>query len=182
MGRADADGRARTSNEAAALLHWLVGRGMVDETRCPQCGAALLAAGAGCPRCLLALGLETTGPSWDNDPARSGESLTRLPDRVVCGAGWHPSFLADDQPDSPHLTASEIAGPLFLGIGEADEVQSIAMHQRFLDAVAGMDHVTVTTFPGADHGYTWPGYPNYDETAAETSWATTLDMLADTLG
>ncbi len=108
-------------------------------------------------------------------------AMTRLPDRVVCGAGWHPSFLADDEPDSPHLTASQIAGPLYLGIGEADEVQSIAMHQPFLDAVAEMDHVTVTTFPGADHGYTWPGYPLYHETAAETSWTTTLSMLATSL-
>lgn len=108
-------------------------------------------------------------------------SMLRLPDRVACGAGWHPSFLADDAPDSPHLRAAELAAPLYLGIGEADEVQSIAMHQRFLDAVAPLDHVDVTTFPGADHGFTWPGYPTYHEQAAETSWAKTLAMLADAL-
>ncbi len=104
-------------------------------------------------------------------------SMQRFPDRVVCGAGWHPSFLADDQPDSPHLTAGELANPLYLGIGEADEVQSIAMHQPFLDAVADLDHIDVTTYPGADHGYTWPGYPTYDEAAAEGSWTKTLAML-----
>ncbi len=104
-------------------------------------------------------------------------AMERNPDRVVCGAGWHPSFLADDEPDSPHLTAAGLDRPLFLGIGEADEVQSIAMHQRFLDAVTGLDHVDVTTFPGADHGYTWPGYPAYDENAAETSWTKTLAMF-----
>jgi carboxymethylenebutenolidase len=108
-------------------------------------------------------------------------SLLRLPDRVVAGAGWHPSFLADDGPDSPHLSAHELRPPLFLGIGDADEVQSIAMHQRFLDAVAGLDHVDVTVWPGADHGYTWPGYPNYDEGAAEGSWAKTLALLGATL-
>jgi carboxymethylenebutenolidase len=108
-------------------------------------------------------------------------SMMRLPDRVACGAGWHPSFLADDRPDSPHLTAARLAHPLYLGIGEDDEVQSIAMHQPFLDAVAGLDHVEVVTFPGADHGYTWPGYPSYDEAAAETSWTRTLAMFDDTL-
>jgi serine/threonine-protein kinase len=55
---------------------------MVDETRCPQCGAALLAAGAVCSRCLLALGLETTGPSWDDGPGRPGESAAGPTDRV----------------------------------------------------------------------------------------------------
>ncbi|MGI9606953.1 MAG: dienelactone hydrolase family protein [Acidimicrobiales bacterium] len=99
------------------------------------------------------------------------------PTRVLCGAGWHPSFLADDGADSPHLTAGDLDQPLYLGIGEADEVQSIAMHQPFLDAVADLVYVDVRTFPGADHGYSWPGYPTYDEAAAETSWATTLAMF-----
>lgn len=104
-------------------------------------------------------------------------AMERNPERVVAGAGWHPSFLADDGRDSPHLTAGELEQPLFLGIGEADEVQSIAMHQPFLDAVADLPHVDVTTFPGADHGYTWPGYPTYDENAAETSWTKTLAIF-----
>ena len=99
----------------------------------------------------------------------------------MAGAGWHPSFLVDDGDDSPHLTAGSLDRPLYLGIGEADEVQSIAMHQKFLDAVESLDHVDVTTYPGADHGYTWPGYPTYDQTAAETSWAKTLAMFGTAL-
>ncbi len=109
-------------------------------------------------------------------------AMERNPERAVCGAGWHPSFLADDEPDSPHLTAVSLDRPLYLGIGEEDTVQSIAMHQRFLDAVADLDHVDVATFAGADHGYTWPGYPNYHEEAAETSWARTLAMFAAAFG
>jgi carboxymethylenebutenolidase len=104
-------------------------------------------------------------------------SMLRLPSRVVVGAGWHPSFLADDTPDSPHRSAHQLRHPLFLGIGDADQIQSIAMHQRFLDAVDDLDHVDVRIFPGAIHGYTWPGYPNYDEQAAEASWAATLALL-----
>ena len=108
-------------------------------------------------------------------------AMERNPERVVAGAGWHPSFLVDDGDDSPHLTAGSLDRPLYLGIGEADEVQSIAMHQKFLDAVESLDHVDVTTYPGADHGYTWPGYPTYDQTAAETSWAKTLAMFGTAL-
>lgn len=105
-------------------------------------------------------------------------AIQAAPDRVVAGACWHPSFMADDGPDSPHLTAGELTRPMYLGIGEADQVQSIAMHQPFLDAVAPLDHVEVVTFPGADHGFTWPGYPNYHEEAAETSWTKTLALFS----
>lgn len=100
------------------------------------------------------------------------------PDRFVAGAMWHPSFLTDDTDASPHLSAPELRGELYIGIGEADEVQSIAMHQRYLDAVAPLDHVTVETFPGADHGYTWPVSPNHHEVAATASWAATTDLFA----
>jgi len=113
--------------------------------------------------------------------ARAAYRAMQRNERVACGAGWHPSFLVDDGADSPHVTAGDLDRPLYLGIGEADEVQSIAMHQQFLNAAAGNDQITVTTFEGADHGFTWPGYPTYHEEAAEVSWTTTLKMLEITL-
>ena len=100
------------------------------------------------------------------------------PHRVVAGAGWHPSFLVDSEADSPHLTAPQLTAPLYLGIGDADKVQSIEMHQRFLDAVEPLDHVTVSIFEGADHGFTWPGADTYHEQAATESFATTTAMFA----
>jgi len=104
-------------------------------------------------------------------------SMTRLPHRVACGAGWHPSFLADDADDSPHLAVDEIVGELYLGIGDADQVQSIAMHQRFLDAAEGNDNIDVAIWPDADHGFTWPGYATYDEAASNGSWDRTIAMF-----
>lgn len=105
-------------------------------------------------------------------------TLMRLPDRFVVGATWHPSFLADDGDDSPHLSASGLVQPVYIGIGTADTVQSIEMHQRFFDAVAPLDHVEVEVFEGADHGYTWPSSPKYHEVAATTSWAKTTALFA----
>ncbi len=105
-------------------------------------------------------------------------TLMAYPDRALAGAGWHPSFLADDDADSPHQTAPQLRQPLYLGIGDADQVQSIEMHQRFLDAVADLDHVRVDIFAGADHGYTWPGAPNYHAEAADGSWEATTTMFA----
>ncbi len=101
------------------------------------------------------------------------------PDRVVAGAMWHPSFLADDEPDSPHRTAGDLTQPMYLAIGDADEVQSIAMHRRFLDAVEPLDHVTVEIFEGADHGFTWPGQPNHHEAAAAGAWAASTTLFSD---
>ncbi len=102
-------------------------------------------------------------------------------DRALAGAAWHPSFLADDGPESPHLTAPSLTKPLYLAIGDADEVQSIAMHQRFLDAVEPLDNVTVEIYEGADHGFTWPSAPNHHEAAATGAWAATTSMFATAL-
>ncbi|WP_040491789.1 dienelactone hydrolase family protein [Ilumatobacter nonamiensis] len=104
--------------------------------------------------------------------------MMRDGDRVLAGAAWHPSFLADDEPDSPHQTADQLARPLYLAIGDADQVQSIEMHQRFLDAVAPLDHVVVEIFEGADHGFTWPGAPNYHEAASNGAWDATTALFA----
>lgn len=99
-------------------------------------------------------------------------------DRARAGAGWHPSFLVDERPDSPHLSAPALTKPLYLAIGDADQVQSIEMHQPFLDAVEPLDHVTVEIFEGADHGFTWPGTPNYHEAAASGAWTATTKLFA----
>jgi carboxymethylenebutenolidase len=104
-------------------------------------------------------------------------TMMRLPEQVVAGATWHPSFLADDEPDSPHLTAGNLANPLYLGVGGADEVQSYALHQRFWDAVSPLAHVEVEIFPGADHGFTWPRYDTYHKVASNTCWNKTTALF-----
>ena len=43
-------------------------------------------------------------------------TMMRFPDQLVAGAMWHPSFLADDDPDSPHLTAAELKGSLYVAL------------------------------------------------------------------
>jgi carboxymethylenebutenolidase len=79
----------------------------------------------------------------------------RSPERFVAGAMWHPSFLVDDKPDSPHLSAHLLTGRLFIGIGDEDQMQPLESHKPFVEAVAPLGVVEVAVFPGADHGYTW---------------------------
>ncbi len=104
-------------------------------------------------------------------------TLMRLPETFAAGAMWHPSFLADDEPDSPHRSAGALTRPLFIGIGAADTMQPIEAHRRFLDAVAPLAHVEVEVFPGADHAFTWPDWPNYDENAASGCFRKTTALF-----
>lgn len=105
-------------------------------------------------------------------------ALFSQPERFVAGAAWHPSFLVDDADDSPHLLVGDLQAPFFLGVGLADTVQSVAMHQPFFDAVADMPNIEVEFFPGANHGFTWPGRANYHAAAAEGCWEKTTALFA----
>ena len=96
---------------------------------------------------------------------------------------WHPSFLVDGEPDSPHLTAGGLAGSLYAGFGEADRMMSVASMQPFIQAVSALgDRVTIDILPGADHAYTWPNAPTYNEAAAERAWSQTLALFGGVLG
>ena len=110
-------------------------------------------------------------------------TMMRLPEQFVAGAMWHPSFLVDDQPDSPHLAASELPGRLYAGFGEDDTLMSVDLMRPFIDAVSTLtDRVTVDILPGAGHGYTWPDDPvHYHHDSAERAWTATLDLFASAL-
>ena len=110
-------------------------------------------------------------------------TMMRLPGQFTVGAMWHPSFLVDDEPDSPHLTAGRLEGSLYAGFGEADKMMTVASMQPFIQAVSTLgDRATIDILSGADHAYTWPGTPNYNEAAAERAWSQTLALLAAELG
>lgn len=108
-------------------------------------------------------------------------TMMRKPEQFGVGSMSHPSFLVDDADDSPHRSAGDLAGKLFIGIGDADQIQSIETQQLFFDAVGGLEHVQVETFAGVGHGYTWPGHDNYDRDAAARCFAATKTLFADYL-
>ena len=110
-------------------------------------------------------------------------TMMRLPGRFTAGAMWHPSFLVDGEPDSPHLTAGQMAGSLYAGFGEADRMMSVASMRPFIEAVSALgDRAVVDILPGADHAYTWPDAPTYNEAAAARAWSQTLTLFDEVLG
>ncbi len=105
-------------------------------------------------------------------------ALARHSDRVVAGAMWHPSFLADDTDTSPHHAAAGLTRPLFVGVGGIDQVQPMELHRPYLDLVEPMPQVEIVLFADADHGYTWPDHPTYHERAATESFERTTALFA----
>lgn len=109
-------------------------------------------------------------------------TMMRLPGQFTAGAMWHPSFLVDDEPDSPHLTAGQLAGSLYAGFGEADRMMTVASMRPFIEAVSALgDRAVVDILPGADHAYTWPDAHTYNEAAAERAWSQTLALFGNVL-
>lgn len=101
---------------------------------------------------------------------------------IVAGSMFHPSFLTDDTDNSPHLSVTELGGPLHIGIGTADQLQSIEMHERYFTAIESIDTVELRIFEGADHGFTWPEYAaTYHEQASTTCFDATVALFKQAL-
>ena len=110
-------------------------------------------------------------------------TMANHPDQFLAGVGLHPSFCATDDPDSPHLAVPSLPGHLYIGIGEADQMQSVAMNKPLIAAVGELgDRGTVEIHPGADHGFAVPGSPTYQEAAASRSYDHTFAMFEQVLG
>jgi carboxymethylenebutenolidase len=109
-------------------------------------------------------------------------TMANHPDVFLAGVGLHPSFCATDDPDSPHLAVPSLPGRLYIGIGEADQMQSVEMNKPLIAAVDELgDRGTVEIHPGADHGFAVPGSPAYQEAAASRSYDHAFAMFAQAL-
>lgn len=109
-------------------------------------------------------------------------TMQARPDAFPVGAMWHPSFLVDDEEDSPHLDAASLPGELYVGFGEADKVMPVDSMRPFIDAVSTRPSTTlIDVHPGADHGFTWPDSPTHDAAAADLSFDRTTTLFAAVL-
>jgi len=103
----------------------------------------------------------------------------RFGEAVAAASLLHPSRLVTDQPDSPHRQVQRIRGALYLGFGERDHVTPPASIPPLREELErhGIEH-TIEVLPEAEHGYTMPGMPAYNERAAERAWEATLELFA----
>jgi carboxymethylenebutenolidase len=102
--------------------------------------------------------------------------------QVAAAALLHPSRVVTDGPDSPHLGVDRVGGALYLGWGERDHVSPVSLIPPLRAQLEqhGVEH-RIEVIAGADHGFTMPGMPAYDEAAAEQAWDGTLALLGEHL-
>ena len=104
-----------------------------------------------------------------------------FPDRMAATACYHPSRLATDAPDSPHLLAPRIRSRVYVAGAMEDQSFTDEMKQRLERALteARVDHA-IETYP-ARHGFVPSDTPAYDPAAAERHWQTLLALLEATI-
>jgi carboxymethylenebutenolidase len=104
------------------------------------------------------------------------------PERVAALAGFHAGGLVTDAPDSPHLSAGEIRAELYFGFADQDRsmtAEQIARLERALDDAGA--HYRSEVYAGAEHGYTMPDTPAYNEAARERHFRELRALLERTL-
>jgi carboxymethylenebutenolidase len=109
-------------------------------------------------------------------------AIARYPDRIKAAGSYHGVALATDQPDSPHLLADKIRGEVYLGFGEVDPLtppdQVETVRNAFEKAKAKYE---LEVYPGAGHGFVFPGRAHYVKAAAERHWETLFDLFGRNL-
>lgn len=102
------------------------------------------------------------------------------PGRVAAVAGFHPSPLITDAPDSPHRIAPEVTAEVHFGIAESDmSPEAVGELDQVLEA-AGVGH-TCEIYPGTVHGFTMADTQAFDAAALQHHWDRLLPLLDRTL-
>jgi carboxymethylenebutenolidase len=103
-------------------------------------------------------------------------AAARFP-RMRAAASLYGVDMVTDKPDSPHLLAGDIKGELYVGFAETDPAvpSSVIPQLSAALAKAGMRH-KLETVPGTHHGYCFAARNDYHAAAAETTFATLLDL------
>lgn len=94
-----------------------------------------------------------------------------FPDRIAAAAAFHPSNLATDQPDSPHLGVAQIKARVLVAGGDKDASFDEAQRDRLTAALseAGVE-AQVSIWPDCRHGWVPTDMPVYNAQGAERHW------------
>ncbi|KIZ43677.1 MULTISPECIES: dienelactone hydrolase family protein [Rhodopseudomonas] len=104
-------------------------------------------------------------------------AAVHFPERVKAAASIYGTQLMTDQADSPHRTAKNASGELYVACAEIDRWAPLEMIEP-LRAALKADGVTaeVELYPGVHHGFAFPKRPIYDKQAAERHWERLLAL------
>jgi carboxymethylenebutenolidase len=106
-------------------------------------------------------------------------AAAEIPDRINAAASIFGYQLFTDEPDSPHLAASQIEGEMYFAFAENDEftpqqeIDNLEAHLNTLDI-----NSRIEIYPGTVHGFTFPeDNDEFDEQATERHWKEILEMF-----
>jgi carboxymethylenebutenolidase len=104
------------------------------------------------------------------------------PDRIAAAASFHGGNLATDDDTSPHRQAGRIRARLYFGVADADPSCSPESQAQLVTALSqAAVGYQLELYPGAQHGFTVPDNPSYDEAAAERHWTRLTTLFTEAL-
>ena len=105
-----------------------------------------------------------------------------VPDRIAAAASLHGGFLVTPAPDSPHRILSPIKARLYFGHAVEDSSATpehvAALEQALRDWHGAFES---EVYEGAQHGWTVPGRPVYNELQAERAFEKEVELFDATL-
>jgi carboxymethylenebutenolidase len=101
-----------------------------------------------------------------------------VPERIKAAASFHGGGLVGDAPDSPHTLLDDAADDagFLIAIAKNDDAQAPDAKTRLREAADAADADVEIEVYNADHGWTVPDSPVYDQAEADRAWARLLNL------
>jgi carboxymethylenebutenolidase len=102
--------------------------------------------------------------------------LTAARTKIDCAVSYYGVGL-----DNLLGEAANITGPVLLHIAEQDKFVPPAAREKIIDGLTANPHVTINTYPGADHAFARIGGEHYNEGCADLANKRTMNFLESSL-
>jgi len=100
------------------------------------------------------------------------------PDRVRAAASLHGAALVTDAPDSPHRLLGETKAAFLFAIARNDDARAPGEKDALQAAAQAAGRKADVKVYAADHGWTVPDAPVYDQAEAERAWSRMIALFA----
>jgi carboxymethylenebutenolidase len=110
-------------------------------------------------------------------------AAARYPARIAAAASFYGTRLVSDAEESPHRSLGKVAGELYIGCAEHDELAPLPMVEELRGLLARSGAAgEIELYPGVHHGFAFPQRWCYDKPAAERHWERLLALYRRRLG
>jgi len=105
-----------------------------------------------------------------------------VPNRVKAGAGFHPgNGWGGDAPDAPLKLFAQSRASHLLALAQNDDMQQPTVKDQIKEAATAAGRPNEVEVYHADHGWTVPDSPVYNQAEADRAWERLLHLYSTTL-